>query len=760
MSITISVGTNASNDITITDLIDLKNDASTLLKLAEPVVALLDKPVSAIPSSDSPITVNYQSGNNSWTVGNFTFGLSGGVSGSIKIFAPGQDLFSYTGGFATTIGQGLQTVSNATTTGKITAGANQYYVCVELDLTLAANAAARVQLGAVGIAPSAGTSDTFKVDFFKTVSGTTLFKDAVAAAFAGFVLPLHSQTYQHMQPGDYLYHQFNATLNVGFGATFGLDQVLFSGQYKADIPSAPAAPSVNTSAKVEVKAGATLGVTFKYTGSFEAFMWKVDANTGRLHLYKNQTTDVNFNFGGTITVIADPTVSISSGNLSTLVTQVLPGTTGSVVNDLLTGKAQSELNKWVNDLQTKLTNWLKPFQQGKTALQVAIDDTHSSFLLMDYTFDLTAIGFPAAWSKAIAGDYNGALEVPDGGASLDPGSGLEDFHTQTTSVSLNLFGKFQGEWTTAHIDNYSVIYAGNNTFHLTERIGVRETATLNGRGREVDLYFAAAATSTPAGVTLGDVDLYILLKATNNPNFGKTIAGFLSKAATGPDASELSKQVLATAQQSKAVETLELIFKPSAYGRLTSSTLQGNKIVDEAADQNNYQEFASACSQFETALIANFQISNPMDLNYGVWRTWNITANDGSVSSTSVPSRIHSGNTNPGGAAELFIENQFGLSQSFALIAVNSLEAASKFMNICADLKNLASIVEANSDSWAALRSDLGYIIKSDVPYDFLIPTAYALAVLMGQSGLQPSMSGPATGSPLQPSIAVTAVYS
>jgi hypothetical protein len=667
-------------------------------------------------------------------------------------------MLTYTKTFPTTIGQGLDTDTSSATTGTITVPDGQYYVAVELDLTLAANAAANVQMGSVGIQGSAGTSDTFKVSFYKNVPGATLLKDALAAAFEGFVLPLHSQTYQHLRPGDYLYHQFNATLNLGFGATLGLDKVYFSGQYKADIPGAPSAPSVNTSVKAEVKAGASFNATFKYTGSYEALLSKLDDKTGRLHLYRNKTTDANFNFGATVTVIADPTVTPSAGNLATLANQVLPGTTGTVANQLLTGPAQNQVNTWVSDAQTKINGWLKPFQQGQTQLQVAIDNTQSSFLLMDVTFDLTAVGFSAAWSKAIAGDFNGALALPTGGVSLDAGSGLENFHTRTTSVTFNLFGLFKAEWDASQIENYSILYAGNNTFHLVERIGDRQTSTVNGKGREVDLYFAAEATSNPAGVTLGEVDLYVQLKATANPAFGQSIAGFLSKATTGDTATQLTKQLIATAQQPSATETLELVFKPSAYGRLTSSTLNGNRpIINELADQTNYASFAAACSQFESTSPANFSVRTPMDLDYATWTTWNILANNGSVSPTSVPSRINQGS--PGGGAVVAFLN--GLNSSIQPVQISMvLGSASSFMNLCEDLKNLAALTESSNTSWDKLRSTLQNIIQNDVPANFLIPTAYALTTSMGQVGVQPLISGPAPAAPQQSAITVTLLYS
>ena len=67
---------------------------------------------------------------------------------------------------------------------------------------------------------------------------------------------------------------------------------------------------------------------------------------------------------------------------------------------LLSGQAQTQVNTWASDLQSKITSWLQPLQQGKTALQLAIDDTNSSFLLTDFTFDITQPGFGGMESGA------------------------------------------------------------------------------------------------------------------------------------------------------------------------------------------------------------------------------------------------------------------------------------------------------------------------------------------------------------------------
>ena len=753
MSISLAVG---SENIGIDNLKDLKGPLKTLLGITHAAFAGgLGKPVSQFPQMPGPVTVNYTSGNGSWTAGDFEFGLCGGVGGSVGILREGQSLQTYTKSFPTTIGDDLGGETNAESTGTMMVGAGEYYVQLSLDMTITASAAATVTLGDVGICGSVGNSDSFTVSFYKKVDGAMLLRDALKAAFEGFVLPMHSGTFQSLQPGDYLYHQFNATLNLGFGATLGLDKVCYSGQYQADIPNTLAVPAVSTSVVAEVQAGVSFGATFNYTGSYEAMLWKTDDSTGRLHLYRNKVTDANFNVGAAVAVIAAPTVTISPADLSSLANKVLPGGTGNVVNKLLVGNAQGEVNKWVNDVQTKITGWLSPFQQGATALQLAIDNTRSKFLLLDFTFELGAAGFATAWSKAVAGDYCAALAVPGGGVSLDTGSGLENFHTVKTSVTFNLFGAFKAEWDAAKIDNYSVVYAGNNTFHLVENIGRQQTSSVAKSGTEIDLYFSAMATSGPGGkTTVGEVDLHVVLKAMRNKGFGAEIGVVLSNATTGAVGSTLSKQVLAMAQQGSGMETLEMIFKPAAYGRLSSSTLGGGKIVNEAVDQGNFSAFAAACSRVEGSAPANFTLSPGMD--YATWRTWNIAANDQyPPPAGSLPSRRDGGNPS---AAAGFLGQQFGASVPAALIGY-AFQAASDFMNFCEDMKGLAALVAANT-AWNTLIADLQSIVKNDVAGDFIPATALALTTCLGQAGVQPQMSGPVPNGGLEPSITVTLVYS
>lgn len=764
MSLTLSFGSDSSNDISIPSPLDLANALNatpTVLKFAQAAIALLTQKVSAVPPA-SPLTLNYQSGNNSWTVGQFTFGLSGGVCGAVTVLAPGGQLMKYTNAFPTTIGTGLTTSTNASIDETITVPAGSFYVAVELDLTLGVSGAANVQLGEVGIQGSANASDTFTVRFCKNIPGDTLFRDALAAAVAGFILPLHNATYKNLAVGDYLYHRFNATLNLGFGATLGLDKVYFSGQCKKDIPAAGAtALSVDTSVKAEVKAGASFNATFKYTGTFEAMLWKSDSQTGKLHLYRSTTTDANFNIGAQVTVIADPSVSLNTRSLQSLAQNVFPGGTGTVLGSMLTGSAQTQVSNWISNVQKKITAWLTPFQQGQTQLETAIDRSTSSYLLSNVSFDLTALSFANAWSDIIGGDFVSALGLKDGGASLDAGSGLEYFHTVETSISFSLFGAFKSEWSHANIANQTLLYKGSNTFALVEAIGQRQTETFNQSGRSVDVYFTAQATSSPGGLTINEADLHIELSATNTPSFAQSIGQLLSQLATGAQANQLVRAISASAQQNGAQQTLSLTFSPAAYGKLQAASLGRNSITNESFDRSNYQAFAQACSQFfGSNSPANFSVLQPMDLTYDVWRIWNIAVNDIYPPAPSdVPNRRSFQSPGSGSYAWSYLDAQFNHPSNKILIDYD-LSSASEFMNLCDDLHALATVAASNSTSWSNFVADLKFIVSHDVPFDFLIPMTSALASLMRQMGAQPTLTGPAQLPDQVNSMTVTIAYS
>jgi hypothetical protein len=767
MSLTLSFGTDSMNNFDIGSLADLNSASAsslpTLLNLPASVVASLNQPLTAFPAAGSPIALNYQSGNNCWTVGDFTFGLSGGVDCSISIVPPGCPLviqpgntpFTYTQSFPTTVGTDLDAVTNSNNTANVPGPAANYAVGIELDLTLAANVSATVPIGATGIQATTNdsTSNTYKVIFYKSVPGATTLKDALTLAFQGFVLPLHPMTFNNLQPGDYLYHNFNATLNLGFGVSVGLNKVFVSGQSAATLPGTPATtPVVNASAQLGVNLGASFCFGFAYTGTFETLMWKQPDGTGRLHLYRSKTVDPSFKIDLTAALIANPTLNFNAQPVSDLIGKALPGA--------VTSAAQSAISKGVTDVNNKIASWLTPLQSAQTELEMTIDHLQSTYILLDYVCDPSQPAFPTAWQSVIKGDFQAAMQQTNSGFTLQPGSGLEQFHDDKTSICLTLFGKFTAAWTNASIANYSIVYAGNNTFNLVENVGIEAITNINGSGAEIELFFAAQATENNGAITLSPPELHVLLKATKNPKFAARIAQLLTATGTVSSTAPLLSLIQTSAQNAGACQTVELVFAPSAYAALAHSTIHGNNVVNEVADQTNYNQFALAAWALEPGLVdvSSFSVNQKLDMTYGVWRNWNmVSIGRDPNSATDFPDRTQAGA--PQGNAKAWLDQRFNSPSTLSLIPY-VLRVASGFMNLCEDVQELSTPALANvDDSWHDLCTHLASIIHNNVSADFLVPTAYAFTELVLANGAAVSTSGPTAGAANEPSITVTLRY-
>jgi hypothetical protein len=752
MSLTLSFGADSNNNFDIGSLADLSSSsAPTLLNLPASAVASLNQPLTDFPTAQSRIHLNYQSGNNCWTLGDFTFGLCGGVVGSISILPPNNTLFTYTQSFPTTIGDGLDGASNSNSTGKVTGSAVNYAVGIELDLTLTASIGATVPIGATGIQATAtdNASATYKVIFFKSVPGGTTLKDALTLAFQGFVLPLHPMTFHNLQPGDYLYHNFNGTLNLGFGVSVGLNKVLVSGQSAATLPRTPATtPAVNASAQVGVRLGASFCFGFACTGSFETMIWKLADGAGRLHLYRSKTVDPSFKIDLTAALVTCPTLNFSPQPVGDLIGQVVPGAA--------TSAAQSALSAGATDVNNKVASWLKPFQSAKTELEITIDNLNSTCILLDYVCDPSQPAFPTAWQSVVQGDFQAAMQQPNSGFTLQPGSGLEQFHDDKTAICLNLFGKFNAAWTHASIANYSIVYAGNNTFNLVENIGIETIANIHGSGAEIELFFAAQATENNGAMALSPPELHVLLKATGNPKFAARLAQLLTVTGTNSSTAALLGVIQSSAQNAKASQSVEIVFAPTAYAHLAYSTI-GNQ--DNTADQINYNQFAQASWNLGNGKpdTENFSVKQPLDMTYKLWRTWNmISIGRDPDSAADAPDRTQAGAVE--GNAAAWLNTYFDTSSPNAIPYV--LQAGSRFMNLCQKLHELSASGLSNVDeTWGNLISQLNSIIHNDINADYLAPAAYALIAQVYKGGATSTISGPTPGAANEPSITVTLRY-
>jgi hypothetical protein len=711
--------------LSVSSMKDLKSDEDLVLHMGGEFHDWLDKPISELPKELQTTGLNYTSGTQTWKPGDFTFTLCGGVKSTVSVATSGS-LLSYTDEFPTEVTIGDPAIANKKNTKAITVPDGAAYVSVSLVLTIKGGISASFTSGIYGVCGSVNDADTFTVTFSKKFDPSDVLSDALKAAFGGFVLPLHPQTLNNLEVGDYLHHNFNACLQVGLGASVGLNKVLYAGQYTADLPSNAGAVAVTSSVSPTVQAGVTLAFKLENSGTFEALLWKDADTVGHLHLYRSAVQDTSLSTTFGLTLLSDPKTCQKA------VTDQTTGLFGNSVQNgnALAAKAQDQIGSFAIDAVDSLTTLLAKNGQLASSLEFGIASSKQNFLLLDYTFDLTAAGFADGWTAAIGGRFQDALETAGSGVSIAVGSGIEKLYSHTTSVSVCLFGKLKASWDDSVFDNTSMVYAGNNTFHLIADEGRQSLASLGKSGREIDLYFAAEADLSGANLPLAAPQLRLTLKAIGNAQFGKYIAGFLgllTRDLNSVDAAGLV-QTLKDAAAKGGTQVLQVVLPAAAYGKLASSTISHGKPDDQTLDQANFNAFATACGDLFTSPPANFSYGSQR-IGYGVWSNWNIASNDQWPPSSDgeLPNRTQMGN---GASGAVYLDQQFP-GGTTALIGY-ALGAAQEFMNFCEALKTLASAAEVETDdaSWAALVGQMKAIIANDVSPDFLASTGLGLVWL------------------------------
>ena len=739
---------------------DLLSDVKSDFRLGPELESHLNQPLSALPQNLRSVAVDCEGGP-SFTAGDFTFSLTAGAQGRFSVMLGGDPLVTYVDEFDTSIDIVSQPKSTPPKPVVIPVPAGQAYVCVELEFTIGGGISASAPVGMVGICGSASLQDTFGNAFYRKCSPSDTLHDAIGAAFANYVLPFHPLTFDHLDVGDYLHHDFNACLKLSLGASIGCDNFFYGGQAKSDLAGATKAFTPTPLPVQPISADAGLSFNFSYKNTFEALLWKTDANTGHMHLYRAKVQDAALALHAGIGLNLDQTKSAATiaTQIGDSISKRLPPSLGNSFNSKVLPKAASEISNGAGDACDKIAGWLKPDNKGRATLDVAIESTQQSFLLVDYTFNFGAGQFAAAWKTAIAGDFLGALATTNGGVTMSPGGGLEKLYSKKTSLCLNLFGQLNAQWSDAVISNSSLIYAGNNTFHLAAETGRQLLFQVNNKKREIDIYFAAQADLTGPTLQLGPIDLHCVLQAANNPGFGAYVAGFLDKMNAGPNTAQLVQSIKALAGQAGTTERLQIVFSEGTYSRLNASTITNGKPDNEAPDQTNYNAFETACGKLFTSPPANFSYNN-QSLDYGIWRNWNIACtNQWPAPPTSSPDR-----TNPGSTAGglVYLNQQFPGAGLEANGIGYTLRAAGDFMNLCADLRSLMTISfsGAQLDPWNQLLKHLQSIITNDVSPYFVAPVVLALTVLCSGGNLPSEIKGPAPDLTDKNSIAVTVTYS
>jgi hypothetical protein len=109
-----------------------------------------------------------------------------------------------------------------------------------------------------------------------------------------------------------------------------------------------------------------------------------------------------------------------------------------------------------------------------------------------------------------------------------------------------------------------------------------------------------------------------------------------------------------------------------------------------------------------------------------------------------------------------YLNTEFPQASNNAALIGYALQAASDFMNFCADLKSLATLTTAppQLDAWDNLLARLQSMMKNDVSPDFVASVALALTRLCAGGSPPAELTAPAPDLTDKNSIAVTVTYS
>jgi len=344
--------------------------------------------LSSVPDG-SLTALTLDAGNPSWNLGGSpaTFSLSAGASASITVQSTGP-LFSYYVDF------------DQTQKEDVAGRAGAVYLVTELSFNVSGNLAANAPVGAIGITASAQGGISCTVRNYKAFTASEKLKDAILKALAAFTLPLHAQTVNNLDDGDGAYYTFDGSINVGFGANYGVN-ASFGGYSLSEINATfqKVGKVIDVSTKgVTLAAQAGVSLAFNWSRTFECFLerLKPDAGPGsaRLHLSAGKTSSRSLTLAanGGITQISAPQLTVNTDTVTSWIIQKAAGSAAPMVTAALqpvVDKAKAEVQKYVDEAN----NWLSSLTQtvqahGSISLAAVFESTSQFTSAFTWDFDL------------------------------------------------------------------------------------------------------------------------------------------------------------------------------------------------------------------------------------------------------------------------------------------------------------------------------------------------------------------------------------
>ncbi len=736
MSLDINIG-GTSIPTDPSKLKDLKSDASLLFNLESKLEPLLNSPLANVPANATVAAISYGSPAFSWKPGPVKFGLQANAKCSLEIITSGG-LIDYTDGL------------DSPQKKPITLDSTQAYTKLTLNFGISIDASGTYSGGAYGVKAGVENKDTYDITYCKKFDRSTPVRTAIAQTFESFIFPLYDATLNQdkLQPGDYLLHEFDANLHLSFGAYFGFDKAFPAGQSAAAVLAGVNSKWFKFSAppKPKIDAKVSLDFSYQYEAKFEALLSKPDSGTARLHLFRSNKSMTSIGLKAQMTF--DPGLSgplaDCKGKLNKSLVDAVGGKDspeGKLLAPVLTA-ADDEIGKQVGEAIDKVTAWTRADGSKlnlQASMEASVERTKSRAILAGYDFN-TTVDFRDAWKAAMNGDFVAAMKT--GAVTLDVGSGMEQDYQRKTSFSCNFFNLWKFTSWSEFTSKVSMVYAGNNVFHLAAKIDLTTEKEMPGAMHNMDFYFLAAADQAASGqIANPQVDLHIDVTAQNDPKAARLIVNLLTLL-QGPTLNDLANAMQSVAARKTATVQLKVTIPSAAYLRLNTQP------SDQQNDSKNWSEFARAADQLHAWNLWGDQSGSGLpSLNdqdraflkgYPAW----VQLNE-ALCQSNHPDRTNVGNPS------IWPESFRPIDSSARQWVIFSMLAGQLFMNFCADLRTLGDAVNTNANAatttWNRLIAIMTKALQKDSSIDFFRPAALAAIRLCSAGGFS-AISGPATG--------------
>ncbi|MGH9352780.1 MAG: hypothetical protein ACRD2G_11570, partial [Terriglobia bacterium] len=369
--------------------------------------------------------------------------------------------------------------------------------------------------------------------------------------------------------------------------------------------------------------------------------------------------------------------------------------------------------------------------QGEISLALLLPHTTNFLSAFTWHFDLANGAFLQAWQDAVDGDFLGAMET--GAVTLDPGSGFEKVHYDSTRLTLTFFGVDYLQSIDTYFARSTVRYAGNGQFFLETETGKAAATRALGNKSSTLVYLEGTAQGADSNGSIEaskvQVRLHGILSSANDKTQTARLGALLG--ALGALLQNGGAEVMSASasfdriSSQPGVRYLHLICDAAALKRLPS----------DAANWSAYAWASDKIPSDPADFLNKWLNGNPNGSfykNYPSWAAFNRLTN-GYTDSKGNPDPNHPTDRQSYGNVQApLLTNYFG--DGLSPLDANQLglyfSAGQQYMNLCADLISIVGRLNPNATAdWNLLTGRLAEVAQADIDPWFGPTVLLALAV-------------------------------